>query len=88
MAEPVGEHLITVNAADARARLSEWLDAVEAGETVVITRRGTPVAELRPHRRSKGAVDWSWLREETAKIPYGPTDAGDLVRGMRDDDRY
>jgi prevent-host-death family protein len=78
----------TVSVAEARARLSELLAAAQAGETVVITRRGEPVAELRPHARPRGPVDWTWLREETARIPHSPVDSGDLVRAMRDDARY
>lgn len=38
--------MITVNLAQAKARLSELLDKVENGEAVVITRRGRPVANL------------------------------------------
>lgn len=37
-----------VQARDAKARLSELLDAAERGETTVITRHGKPVAELSP----------------------------------------
>jgi prevent-host-death family protein len=42
-----------VNIAEAKARLSDLLDDVERGETVVIARRNEPVAELRavPKRR-------------------------------------
>lgn len=40
--------MLTVNIADAKAHLSEYLERVEAGETVVICRRNVPVAELRP----------------------------------------
>lgn len=36
-----------VNIHEAKARLSEFLDAVEQGEHVVICRRNQPVAELR-----------------------------------------
>ena len=32
------------------------MDAVEAGETVVVTRNGNPVAELRPARRRRLAA--------------------------------
>jgi prevent-host-death family protein len=44
-----------VAASDAKARLSELLDKVEKGATVVITRRGRPVARLVPEseRRQK-----------------------------------
>jgi prevent-host-death family protein len=38
--------VITVNLAQAKARLSELLDGVEKGDAVVITRRGRPVANL------------------------------------------
>ena len=37
-----------VGAFEAKTHLSRLLDAVEAGETVVITRRGRPVARLTP----------------------------------------
>jgi prevent-host-death family protein len=32
------------------------MDAVEAGETIVVTRNGNPVAELRPVRRRRFAA--------------------------------
>ena len=38
----------TVGVHEAKTHLSDLLRRVEAGETVVITRRGRPVAELRP----------------------------------------
>ena len=37
-----------VNIADAKARLTEYIKRVEAGETVILARRNRPVAELRP----------------------------------------
>lgn len=40
--------MTAVNVHEAKARLSELLDRVERGETVVIARRNKPVAELRP----------------------------------------
>ncbi|MBM4202287.1 MAG: type II toxin-antitoxin system Phd/YefM family antitoxin [Gammaproteobacteria bacterium] len=40
--------MISVNIHEAKAHLSEYLARVEAGETVTICRRNTPVAELRP----------------------------------------
>jgi prevent-host-death family protein len=39
----------TVGAFDAKTRLSELLDRVEAGEVIVITRHGAPVATLQPY---------------------------------------
>lgn len=38
--------LSTVGAFDAKTRLSELLDRVEHGETIVITRHGVPIARL------------------------------------------
>jgi prevent-host-death family protein len=38
----------TIGIAEAKARLSEVIDRVESGETIIIARNGAPVAELRP----------------------------------------
>jgi len=38
----------TVGSFEAKTKLAELLDKVEAGETVTITRRGKPVAKLVP----------------------------------------
>lgn len=48
----------TVGAFEAKTHLSQLLDQVEAGETVVITRHGEPVAELVPARprRDQAAI--------------------------------
>jgi antitoxin (DNA-binding transcriptional repressor) of toxin-antitoxin stability system len=88
MAQPADGHAYTVSVAEARARFSELLDKVEAGETVVITRRGEPIADLSAHRTPREKIDVSWLREQTAKIPYSSMDSGDLLREMRNDYRY
>lgn len=40
--------MITVGAFDAKTHLSSLLDKVEAGEEVVITRHGKPIARLVP----------------------------------------
>lgn len=40
--------MTAVNVHEAKVRLSELLERVERGETVVIARRNKPVAELRP----------------------------------------
>ena len=39
--------MIVVNTQEAKTRLSSLLAAVEQGETVVICRNGTPIAEVR-----------------------------------------
>ncbi len=40
--------MLLVNMQEAKARLSELVRRVEAGEKVVLARNGTPVAELVP----------------------------------------
>lgn len=53
---------ITVNVQHAKTHLSELLTQVEAGEEVVIARRGTPVATLvatTPWERPMGFVEGS-----------------------------
>jgi prevent-host-death family protein len=41
----------TIGLAQAKAHLSEVIDRVLGGETILIARNGEPVAELRPVRR-------------------------------------
>ena len=43
-----------VNVHEAKTRLSQLLELVEEGETVVIARHGQPVAELVPARKTTG----------------------------------
>ena len=40
--------MLMVNIAEAKAKLSEYVDAVAKGEHVIICNRNRPVAELRP----------------------------------------
>ena len=47
----------SVGLAEAKAHLSALLDAVEAGEEVVITRRGQAVARLVPDRGTAWPAD-------------------------------
>lgn len=41
---------VNVNIREAKAHLSQLLEQVVAGERVVISKAGTPVADLVPHR--------------------------------------
>ena len=47
--------MFMVNIAEAKARLSEFVDAVARGERVVICNRNKPVAELRPVAQERTA---------------------------------
>lgn len=77
-----------VNLADAKARLSELVDRVQAGDTIDITRRGRPVARLTAVARPRKRIDLAMLEALTAAMPPQDERASDLVRSMRDGDRY
>ena len=77
-----------VNLADAKTHLSELVELAAAGETVRITRRGKPVAEITAVKKLRNPVDPSALRALTDTMPMQQETARDLVRRMRDQDRY
>lgn len=58
-----------MTATEASRRFSDLLDAIERGETIIITRGQHPVAEIGPARRRTGAD----LRAALADVP--PPDA-------------
>jgi antitoxin (DNA-binding transcriptional repressor) of toxin-antitoxin stability system len=80
--------MITANVHDAKTNLSKLLAKVAEGERVVITNRGTPVAELsKPKDKSpkkqkpyfgmfKGEIEipdnFEWTNEEIEELFYGP----------------
>jgi prevent-host-death family protein len=78
----------TINLADAKARLSELVDRVEAGDSIEITRRGKAVARLTAATRPRKRIDVGLLQSLTATMPLQTKGAADLVRSMRDGDRY
>lgn len=77
-----------VNLADAKARLSELVDRVEAGDSIVIIRRGKPVARLTALAKPRKPIDAALLHSLTAAMPPQSHSAAELVRSMRDGDRY
>ncbi|MGQ0665290.1 MAG: type II toxin-antitoxin system Phd/YefM family antitoxin [Pseudomonadota bacterium] len=75
--------MVTVKLAQAKAHLSELLDRVEAGEEVVITRHGRPVAHLSSVSRPKQPV--RPLGEFRAKMPNWRRPSAALLREARDE---
>jgi len=79
---------VFVNIHEAKTHLSRLLEQVAAGERVVISKAGHPVAELVQHRCPpvvigglKGRVrysdaDWESADNEIAEMFYGESDAG------------
>ncbi len=78
----------TVNLAEAKTHLSELVDRVEAGDCVDITRRGKTVARLSAPARPRRPIDATLLQALTCALPPQPQEAAELVRAMRDGDRY
>jgi prevent-host-death family protein len=78
----------TVNLADAKARLSELVERAAAGDTVRITRRGKPVAQLTAVETPRKPVDRAAMRALTDGMPRQRDSARKFVRRMRDQERY
>ncbi len=77
-----------ISLADAKARLSELVDRVEAGDSIDITRRGKQVARITAVARPRKRIDATLLNALTATMPPQNESATELVRSMRDGDRY
>jgi prevent-host-death family protein len=78
----------TVNLADAKAHLSKLVDRAAAGGTVRITGRGKPVAQITAVQTPRRRIDLSALRAMTDMMPLQRESARDLLRRLRDEDRY
>jgi len=50
-----------ISVKNAKNQLSELLHRAEAGETVVVTRHGKPVADIVPHVLQKGGINFAAL---------------------------
>jgi prevent-host-death family protein len=74
--------------AQAKARLSELVERAAAGEPICITRRGKPVAQISAVATPRKRIDVAALRAMTDRIPMQRESAGELIRRMRDEDRY
>jgi len=77
--------VVTVNLAQAKARLSELVDKVEAGEEVVITRHGRPVAHMRSVVSPREPLPLEELAKFRATLPMMPESSADLLRKLRDE---
>jgi prevent-host-death family protein len=71
--------------AETKAKLSEILDGVIAGDEVIITRRGKEIARLGGIGVPKKKFDFDDLRAHLASMP---TSVGSAVVEMRELDRY
>jgi prevent-host-death family protein len=79
--------MVTVNLVEAKAHLSELLDRVEAGEEVIITRRGRAVAHIHPVSRPKRPPMLDDLAAFRATMPRLREPSAKLLREARDEGR-
>jgi prevent-host-death family protein len=75
--------MVTVNLAQAKARLSELLDKVEAGEEVIITRHGRVIAHVIRASRPKRPLPLDELASFRAAMPPLRRPAAELLRELR-----
>lgn len=78
---------LTLNLAEAKARLSELTERVTHGDEVVITRHGKPVARIQQVRDEARRVDVAAFRRATAQQAEQATAAA-LIRELRDSARF
>lgn len=77
--------MVTVNLAQAKARLSELLDKVETGEEIVITRRGRAIAHISPTTGPKKPLPLRDLAKFRAAMPRLRRPSAELLSKVRDD---
>ena len=77
--------MLTVNLAQAKARLSEILDKVEAGQEVVITRRGKAIAQVSAISGPRKPLPLEELAAFRATMPRQSRPSTEILREMRDE---
>jgi prevent-host-death family protein len=78
----------TASIAEVATHLTEFIARAEAGEVITITRDGQPVAQLVPSARAHTPLDIGAMRALTESMATAGTGAVDLVRRLRDEERY
>lgn len=82
-----------IRASEAKTKLSQLLDEVERGETVVITRRGraiariTPEADCRQREIAAALADIEELRKEIRRA-HGVVSAGEIVSSVHEGHKH
>jgi prevent-host-death family protein len=77
--------MLQVTVAEAKSQLSSLLDAVEAGQAVVITRRGKPIAELVPRCAVRDLLPQ--LQALRDALPEQQASGVETMRVLRDESR-
>ena len=80
--------MTTYSVADAKAGLPRLIDRALAGEEVVISRHGVPVAELRPATtspRKAPSATYAWLQARRRARPTVGLTSVEILDGLYDD---
>lgn len=82
-----------ISASEAKAHLSELLDAVERGETIVITRHGRPVARLVPdaaqrRQQIKAAIEDMKQLAKERREKFGPVSIEEIISSVHEGHKY
>jgi prevent-host-death family protein len=76
----------TLNVRDAREQLASLLDSVEAGEEIMILRRGKPAAKLvKPQELNVSFPDRTAFRKSLSSPSETSSEA---IRRLRDEERF
>jgi prevent-host-death family protein len=79
-------HVVNIRAL--RAQIGRLLDAVEAGEEVVIERRGKAIARLVAVAPQPQGVCFPDRRAFRQRLPASQITSAEIVRALREDERY
>jgi prevent-host-death family protein len=74
----------TANMTEVRDQLSDYLDAVEAGEELVITRHGRPVAVIIAHDEYESMVETLNILSDAAAVEAITEAEADIAAGRVD----
>jgi prevent-host-death family protein len=77
-----------ISLADAKAQVSALLDDVEAGQQVVITRRGRRVARLVAEQVPRKRAATAWVTGLRSFVESQPLAEGSSVAAMRSEGSY
>jgi prevent-host-death family protein len=82
-----GQNVKHLSASEAKAKFSELLDEVEQGETLIITRHGKPIAELKPPDDVRRAKARRAMEEIAAARKTAPRATVEEILQWRDEGR-
>jgi prevent-host-death family protein len=80
--------MITVGAHEARTQLPRLLRAVERGETVIISQRGTPVARLAPVQGHSTVVAEVIERMKRARAKRAKVTVDEIIAWVHEGHKY